>query len=101
MSEAIEETSEVGVIEDNAKYWGNRVRKLLLQNEEEVTPGVALKTLSVLDAEYSITDKYDTDEYDMFLDEFEGAIKSPDKKKKVLDEHTKGGKKPDSEDESE
>lgn len=99
MSEAIEETSEDEVIEDNAKYWGNRVRKLLLQTEEEMTPANALKTLSVLDAEYSITDRYDTDEYDMFLDEFEGAIKSPDKKKKVLDEHTKGGK--ETEDESE
>jgi len=100
MSDVIDETLEEAV-EDNAKYWGNRVRKLLLQTEEEITPGNALKTLSVLDAEYSITDKYDTDEYDMFLDEFEGAIKSPDKKKKVLDEHTKGGKKPEDESEEE
>jgi len=101
MSDIIEETSEDEVIEDNAKYWSNRVRKLLLQTEEEITPASALKTLSTLDAEYSITDRYDVDEYDMFLDEFEGAIKSPDKKKKVLDEHTKGGKEDDSESESE
>ena len=101
MSDLVAETTEEEVIEDNAKYWGSRVRKLLLQLEEEVTPASALKTLSTLDAEYSITDRYDVDEYDMFLDEFEGAIKSPDKKKKVLDEHTKGGKEVDEESETE
>lgn len=101
MSDLVKETSEEEVIEDNARYWGNRVRKLLLQAEKEITSKVALNTLSILDAEYSITDRYDTDEYDAFLDEFEGAIKSPDKKKKVLSEHTKGGKETDSESENE
>ena len=107
MSEQIEEVQQENIspldeeiIEDNAEYWAGRVSDVLAQTEEEVTTEAALETLAVLDADANITDHYDADEFDLFLDEFEEAIEDQEEKDEVFEDHVKNAKKDNTEDDN-
>lgn len=89
------EQAEEEVIENEAEYWAGRVTDVMKQNDKEVDTVEALETLAVMDAEHNITDHYDPDEVDLFLDEFEEAIEEREEVQEVVDEHIKDAKKGD------
>ena len=97
-TEELTPKQEEEIVEQDAKYWSGRVVDIIEQTGEEVDTPAAIETLAVLDAEHSITDQYDPDEMDLFLDEFEEAVEDHEKKEDILDEHLKDAKKGDKED---
>ena len=86
---------EEELIENDGKYWAGRVTDVLEQTDQEVEPVEALETLAILDAEHSITDHYDPDEMDLFLDEFQEAVEDTEEKEDILEDHIKEAKKDD------
>lgn len=97
-AEEITPQQEEEIIEDDAKYWAGRTVDIIEQTGEEVDTVEAMETLAILDAEHSITDNYDPDEMDLFLDEFEEAVEDTEEKQDILEDHIKEAKKGDKED---
>ena len=84
-----DEVADAKEIESRANYWAGRVVKNIKEREEEVSEKEALKILAILDADNDITEQMDSDDLDAFLDEFEDAIATQDKKADAIQDRIK------------
>jgi hypothetical protein len=89
--EAVEETSDA--MEWEGQRYATKVREILQEREQPLDLKHAHDILATLDAENDITAYMDTDEVDVFLDEFEEAFKEAEEKHDKIEDAADDKKK--------
>ena len=91
--EAVEETFDA--MEWEGQRYVVQVRDILKEREQPLDKKHALDILATLDAEHDITAYMETDEVDVFLEEFEKAFEEAEEKHDKIEDAADGKKKED------
>ena len=89
--EAVEETFDA--MEWEGQRYVVQVRDILKEREQPLDKKHALDILATLDAEHDITAYMETDEVDVFLEEFEKAFEEAEEKHDKIEDAADGGEK--------